>query len=119
MTLLALVLTDRLLRFGGEPLFQLSRLGVEDVVLDATGGIFRKQQLTEALVEILTVIFSRVIDIGGTRSRTEVAISVLTNRCAATRELFCTLVAVRERQRESFGIACAGRQHRQVCSATL
>jgi len=58
---------DRLLRFGSELLFQICPFfGVEVVVLDAAAGISREQQLTEDLVEILTVFSSRLY---GSRSR--------------------------------------------------
>ena len=58
---------DRQLRFGSELLFQICEFfGVEVVVLDATTGISREQQLTEDLVEILTVFSSRLY---GSRSR--------------------------------------------------
>ena len=58
---------DRLLRFGSELLFQICQFfGVDVVVLDATAGISREQQLTEDLVEILTVVSSRLY---GSRSR--------------------------------------------------
>ncbi len=64
---LAIVAKDRLLRFGSELLFQICQFfGVEVVVLDATAGISREQQLTEDLVEILTVFSSRLY---GSRSR--------------------------------------------------
>jgi excisionase family DNA binding protein len=64
---LVIVTKDRLLRFGSELLFQICRFfGVEVVVLDATAGISREQQLTEDLVEILTVFSSRLY---GSRSR--------------------------------------------------
>ena len=57
----------RLLRFGSELLFQIFRFfGVEVVVLDATADVSREQQLTEDLVEILTVFSSRLY---GSRSR--------------------------------------------------
>ena len=64
---LVIVTKDRLLRFGSELLFQICRFfGVEVVVLDATVDISREQQLTEDLVEILTVFSSRLY---GSRSR--------------------------------------------------
>lgn len=64
---LVLVTKDRLLRFGAELLFQMCRVfGVEVVVLDATPDASREQQLTEDLVEILTVFSSRLY---GSRSR--------------------------------------------------
>ena len=65
---LVIVTKDRLLRFGSELLFQICQFfGV--VVLDATAGISREQQLTEDLVEILTVFSSRLY---GSRSRKNV-----------------------------------------------
>ncbi len=64
---LVLITKDRLLRFGSELLFQVCRAqGVEVVVLDAQPDIPRAQQLTEDLVEILTVFSSRLY---GSRSR--------------------------------------------------
>ena len=64
---LVVVTKDRLLRFGSELLFQICRFfGVEVVVLDAAADISREQQLTEDLVEILTVFSSRLY---GSRSR--------------------------------------------------
>lgn len=64
---LVVVTKDRLLRFGSELLFQICRFfGVEAIVLDAAADISREQQLTEDLVEILTVFFSRLY---GARSR--------------------------------------------------
>ena len=62
-----IVTKDRLLSFGSELLFQICRFfGVEVVVLDAIADVSREQQLTEDLVEILTVISSRLY---GSRSR--------------------------------------------------
>ena len=64
---LVIVTKDRLLRFGSELLFQICQFfGVEIVVLDATAGISPEKQLTEDLVEILTVFSSRLY---GSRSR--------------------------------------------------
>ena len=64
---LVVVTKDRLLRFGSDLLFQIFQFfGVEVVMLDATPGISREQQLTEDLVEILTVFSSRLY---GSRSR--------------------------------------------------
>ena len=64
---LVIVTKDRLLRFASELLFQICRFsGVEVVVLDATADVSREQQLTEDLVEILTVFSSRLY---GSRSR--------------------------------------------------
>ncbi len=64
---LVIVTKDRLLRFGSELLFQICQFfGVEVVVLDAAAGVSREQQLTEDLVEILTVFSSRL---DGSRSR--------------------------------------------------
>jgi putative resolvase len=64
---LVLITKDRLLRFGSELLFQVCRAqGVEVVVLDAQPDIPQTQQLTEDLVEILTVFSSRLY---GSRSR--------------------------------------------------
>ena len=64
---LVLITKDRLLRFGSELLFQVCRAqGVEVVVLDAPPDIPQTQQLTEDLVEILTVFSSRLY---GSRSR--------------------------------------------------
>ena len=58
---LVLITKDRLLRFGSELLFQVCRAqGVEVVVLDAQPDIPQTQQLTEDLVEILTVFSSRL-----------------------------------------------------------
>jgi predicted site-specific integrase-resolvase len=62
-----LVTKDRLLRFGSELLFSICKFfSVEVVVLDATPAIAREQQLTEDLIEILTVFSSRLY---GSRSR--------------------------------------------------
>lgn len=64
---LVLITKDRLLRFGSELLFQVCHsVGVEVVILDAQPEIPRAQQLTEDLVEILTVFSSRLY---GSRSR--------------------------------------------------
>ena len=64
---LVIVTKDRLRRFGSELLFQICRFfGVEVVVPDATAGISRERQLTEDLVETLTVFSSRFY---GSRSR--------------------------------------------------
>jgi predicted site-specific integrase-resolvase len=64
---LVLVTKDRLLRFGSELLFRICEFfHVEVVVLDAVPGVSREQQLTEDLVEILTVFSSRLY---GARSR--------------------------------------------------
>lgn len=64
---LVLVTKDRLLRFGAELVFGLCALqSVEVVVLDATAEASRERQLTEDLVEILTVFSSRLY---GSRSR--------------------------------------------------
>ena len=58
---------DHLLRIGSELLFQVCRAqGVAVVVLDAQPDIPQTQQLTEDLVEILTVFSSRLY---GSRSR--------------------------------------------------
>ena len=58
---LVLVTKDRLLRFGSELLFRLCKfVHVEAVVLDAVPYVSREQQLTEDLVEILTVFSSRL-----------------------------------------------------------
>ena len=58
---LVLVTKDRLLRFGAELLFIICEtFRVEVVVLDAAPDISREQQLTEDLVEILTVFSSRL-----------------------------------------------------------
>jgi len=57
---LVIVTKAWLLRFGSELLFQLCQLfGVEVVVLDATAGISREQELTRDLVETPTVFSSR------------------------------------------------------------
>ncbi|RDK05501.1 IS607 family transposase [Cupriavidus lacunae] len=57
---LVLVTKDRLLRFGSELLFRICAIhGVEVVILDADEDIPKEQQLTEDLVEILTVFSSR------------------------------------------------------------
>lgn len=62
-----LVTKDRLLRFGSELLFRICEFfRVEVVVLDAIPDVGREQQLTEDLVEILTVFPSRLY---GSRSR--------------------------------------------------
>ena len=62
-----LVTKDRLLRFGSELLFSICRFfQVEVEVLDAVPDCSREQQLTEDLVEILTVFSSRLF---GSRSR--------------------------------------------------
>ncbi|AMV48228.1 IS607 family transposase [Paraburkholderia caribensis] len=64
---LVLVTKDRLLRFGSELLFRICEFfRVEVVVLDAAPDVSREQQLTEDLVEILTVFSSRLY---GSRSR--------------------------------------------------
>ena len=64
---LVIVTKERLLRIGSELLFQICRFfGVEVVVLDATADVSREQQLTEDLVEIITVFSSRLY---GSRSR--------------------------------------------------
>ena len=56
------------MRFGSELLFTVCRyFGVEVVVLDAEPQVSRERQLTEDLVEILTVFSSRLY---GSRSRT-------------------------------------------------
>jgi putative resolvase len=62
-----LVTKDRLLRFGSELLFSLCKFfSVEVEVLDATPDVTREQQLTEDLIEILTVFSSRLY---GSRGR--------------------------------------------------
>ncbi|MGA9918397.1 MAG: IS607 family transposase [Paraburkholderia sp.] len=64
---LVLVTKDRLLRFGSELLFRICDFfHVEVVILDAAPAVSREQQLTEDLVEILTVFSSRLY---GSRSR--------------------------------------------------
>lgn len=64
---IVLVTKDRLLRFGSELLFSICKFfSVEVEVLDATPDIAREQQLTEDLIEILTVFSSRLY---GSRSR--------------------------------------------------
>lgn len=64
---LVLVTKDRLLRFGAELVFRIcAACGVDVVVLDAAATLSREQQLTEDLVEILTVFSSRLY---GSRSR--------------------------------------------------
>ncbi|HKR40419.1 MAG TPA: hypothetical protein VJU59_12195 [Paraburkholderia sp.] len=64
---LVLVTKDRLLRFGGELLFRVCEFfQVEVIVLDAVPDASREHQLTEDLVEILTVFSSRLY---GVRSR--------------------------------------------------
>ncbi len=64
---LVLVTKDRLLRFGSELLFRICEFfPVEVVILDAFPDASREQQLTEDLVEILTVFSSRLY---GARSR--------------------------------------------------
>jgi len=64
---IVIVTKDRLLRFGSELLFNICDVfDVEVVVLDAKADISREQQLTEDLVEILTVFSSRLY---GSRSR--------------------------------------------------
>jgi putative resolvase len=58
---LVLVTKDRLLRFGSELLFRICEFfRIEVVVLDAVADVPREQQLTEDLVEILTVFSSRL-----------------------------------------------------------
>ena len=58
---IVLVTKDRLLRFGSELLFRICEVfDVEVIVLDAKEDITREQQLTEDLVEILTVFSSRL-----------------------------------------------------------
>ena len=62
-----LITKDRLLRFGSELLFSVCRFfSVAVEVLDAVPDCSREQQLTEDLVEILTVFSSRLY---GSRSR--------------------------------------------------
>jgi predicted site-specific integrase-resolvase len=64
---LVLVTKDRLLRFGSELLLRICEFfHVEVVILDRVPGVSREQQLTEDLVEILTVFSSRLY---GSRSR--------------------------------------------------
>ncbi|TXC81099.1 IS607 family transposase [Paraburkholderia azotifigens] len=64
---LVLVTKDRLLRFGSELLFRICEfLHVEVAVLNAVPDLSREPQLTEELVEILTVFSSRLY---GSRSR--------------------------------------------------
>jgi putative resolvase len=64
---LVLVTKDRLLRFGAELIFRICEtFNVEVVVLDTSADKPREQQLTEDLVEILTVFSSRLY---GSRSR--------------------------------------------------
>ncbi|MGF6757355.1 IS607 family transposase [Paraburkholderia sp. GAS42] len=68
VTRLVLGTKDQLLRFGSELLLRICELFyVEVVVLDAIPDVDREQQLTEDLVEILTVFSSRMC---GLRSRT-------------------------------------------------
>ncbi|BCG02619.1 hypothetical protein PPGU19_071870 (plasmid) [Paraburkholderia sp. PGU19] len=58
---LVLVTKDRLLRFGSGLLFRICEFfGVEVVILDTAPDASREQQLTEDLVEILTVFSSRL-----------------------------------------------------------
>ena len=64
---LVLVTKDRLLRFGSELLFQICRVfNVEVVILDEASDVSREQQLTQDLIEILTMFSSRLY---GSRSR--------------------------------------------------
>jgi putative resolvase len=64
---LVLVTKDWLLRFGSELLFRICDFfHVKVIVLDAVPDVSREQQLTEDLVEILTVFSSRLY---GSRSR--------------------------------------------------
>lgn len=64
---LVIITKDRLLRFGAELLFQICKtLQVEVVILDTPPEVSRAQQLTYDLVEILTVISSRLY---GSRSK--------------------------------------------------
>ena len=64
---LVLVAKNRLMRFGSELLFRICELfRVEVIVLDAAPDASREQQLSEDLVEILTVFSSRLY---GSRSR--------------------------------------------------
>ncbi len=61
VTRIVLVTKDRLLRFGSELLFRICDVfDVEVIMLDAKDNISREQQLTEDLVEILTVFSSRL-----------------------------------------------------------
>ncbi|EKS70222.1 MULTISPECIES: IS607 family transposase [unclassified Caballeronia] len=64
---LVVVTKDRLLRFGSELLYRICEFfGVNVIILDAAPDVSREQQLTEDLVEILTVFSSRLY---GSRSR--------------------------------------------------
>lgn len=64
---LVIITKDRLLRFGAELLFQICKaLQVEVVILDAPQEVSHAQQLTNDLVEILTVFSSRLY---GSRSK--------------------------------------------------
>lgn len=64
---IVLVTKDRLLRFGSELLFNIcSYFNVQVEILDSETNSSREQQLTEDLVEILTVFSSRLY---GSRSR--------------------------------------------------
>ena len=64
---LVLITKDRLLRFGSELLFRICEFfHVEVIVLDTVPDASRERQLTEDLVEILTVLSSRLY---GSRSR--------------------------------------------------
>jgi putative resolvase len=58
---LVLVTKDRLLRSGSELLFRIGEFfNVEVVILDTAPDVSREQQLTEDLVEILTVFSPRL-----------------------------------------------------------
>lgn len=71
---LALVTKDRLLRFGAELLFGVCAfMGVEVEVLDAQPDISREQQLTEDLIEILTVFSSRLYGARGRKNQRALA----------------------------------------------
>jgi putative resolvase len=64
---IVLVTKDRLLRFGSELLFSICHFFQVDVeILDADTDCSREKQLTDDLVEILTVFSSRMY---GSRSR--------------------------------------------------
>jgi len=71
---LVLVTKDRLLRFGAELLFGVCAfMGVEVEVLDAQPDISREQQLTEDLIEILTVFSSRLYGARGRKNQRALA----------------------------------------------
>jgi predicted site-specific integrase-resolvase len=64
-----IVTKDRLLRLRSELLFSICQyFEVVVVILDATADIPREQQLTEDLIEILTVFSSRLYGARGRKN---------------------------------------------------